>query len=432
MILGMFTFSLLSFAIAEEKIYFASNTNIGVATTDSPGEEYIARTLSLPELRARIKAGSEGSPSGTGSGGSGASTESNTASETFVERTEIAEIRASLRTGESLTIEERELSIGKLDTYRLELRERNRVVRTELELGADENGIVSINIEDGSRRTLKIMPITASERALIALRLHNCIESEGCTIELREVGKDNTGKSRIAYEVKATKEFRILGFMRNRAELRTQIDAETGEVISTERPWWNFIASESEESVVVETNTETTAGVDVSSTQTTDSTDDSQDNEDNNQIDDSSPSEDGSGGSGGGSGSGGPSSSSGSGGGSGGGPSGSGIGYGGLGSGSSSNYINADIEAEILSISNSDDEGTIKITKINYQDSVNYFEEGSQMNVLFPLGTKDDSRCSSPSGGCRVIRGFNEGNIVQGTISLYNGEVSFNQKSVLS
>ena len=77
------------------------------------------------------------------------------------------------------------------------------------------------------------------------LKLKNCNESRNCTIELKEVGQGN--QTRAAYEVKAQKTFKLFGFIKNREQVQTQIDAETGEEIKTQRPWWAWLASESEE-----------------------------------------------------------------------------------------------------------------------------------------------------------------------------------------
>jgi len=100
-------------------------------------------------------------------------------------------------------------------------------------------------LSNGRNAEVKIMPDVASVKALARLRLKVCNESGNCSIELKEVGQGN--QTRLAYEARARKTFRIFGFIKNRAEVRTQIDAETGDVIETKRPWWAWLASEREE-----------------------------------------------------------------------------------------------------------------------------------------------------------------------------------------
>jgi hypothetical protein len=100
-------------------------------------------------------------------------------------------------------------------------------------------------LKNGRDITIKIMPNVASLTALKRLRLKVCNESRNCSIELKEVGKGN--KTRLVYEAKARKTFKILGFIKNREQVRTRIDAETGEEIDVKRPWWAWMASEEDE-----------------------------------------------------------------------------------------------------------------------------------------------------------------------------------------
>jgi len=92
---------------------------------------------------------------------------------------------------------------------------------------------------------IKVMPNTASETALARLRIRVCNESNNCTIQLKEVGTGN--QTRAAYEVQAEKQAKVLGLFKTKMQVQAQIDAETGNVIQTKKPWWAFLASESEE-----------------------------------------------------------------------------------------------------------------------------------------------------------------------------------------
>ena len=87
------------------------------------------------------------------------------------------------------------------------------------------------------------MPNTASETALARLRLKNC--NEECTIELKEVG---TGEQvRMAYELKSQRNSKVFGMFNAKMDVEAQVDAETGELIKSNKPWWAFLASEKEE-----------------------------------------------------------------------------------------------------------------------------------------------------------------------------------------
>lgn len=102
-----------------------------------------------------------------------------------------------------------------------------------------------VRLRDGRSAELEILPDAAVERALERLRLRNCFEEEGCNITLKEVQVRN--QERVAYEVRAEKESRVLGLFRTRMQVAAQIDAESGEVILVNKPWWAFLASEEDD-----------------------------------------------------------------------------------------------------------------------------------------------------------------------------------------
>lgn len=97
-------------------------------------------------------------------------------------------------------------------------------------------------LSNGKNAEIKVMPNTASEKAIEKLQLKNCDSENKCSIELKEVG--NGEQVKVAYEIQAQKEARFLGMFKTRMKVQAQIDAETGEVIQSKKPWWAFLASE--------------------------------------------------------------------------------------------------------------------------------------------------------------------------------------------
>ena len=97
-------------------------------------------------------------------------------------------------------------------------------------------------LSNGKNAEIKVMPDTASERALERLRLKVCSEENECQIELKEVGSGE--KIKLAYELKTQRQSKVLGLFRARMQVQAQVDAETGEVIKVKKPWWAFLASE--------------------------------------------------------------------------------------------------------------------------------------------------------------------------------------------
>lgn len=100
-------------------------------------------------------------------------------------------------------------------------------------------------LSNGKNAEIKVMPNTASERALERLRLKVCSSEAGCSIELKEVG---TGDNKqLAYELQTERHSKVLGLFQAKMQVRAQVSAENGEVIGFEKPWWAFLATEPEE-----------------------------------------------------------------------------------------------------------------------------------------------------------------------------------------
>lgn len=138
----------------------------------------------------------------------------------------------------------------RIQNARIMARENNRLrihangdfADTNMSLFQGENQALKAKLSNGRNAEIKIMPNTASETALQRLRLRVCNESNNCTIELREVG--NQTQRRAAYEVQAQKRYKVLGLFRARARVRANVDAENGEVLSEDKPWWAAISTE--------------------------------------------------------------------------------------------------------------------------------------------------------------------------------------------
>lgn len=102
-----------------------------------------------------------------------------------------------------------------------------------------------VKLSNGKDSEVKVMPDTASEKALERLGLNVCLEEQGCQIELKEVGQGE--QIRAAYEIQAQKEAKVLGLFKTRMQVKAHVDAENGGVIQVQKPWWAFLASETEE-----------------------------------------------------------------------------------------------------------------------------------------------------------------------------------------
>ena len=98
-------------------------------------------------------------------------------------------------------------------------------------------------LSNGRNAEIKIMPDTASQTALQRLNLRNC--TDDCSIELKEA---NIGDQvRAVYEVRAQRDSKVFGIFGAKMQVQAQVDAETGELIQVNKPWWAFLAVEPEE-----------------------------------------------------------------------------------------------------------------------------------------------------------------------------------------
>jgi len=128
----------------------------------------------------------------------------------------------------------------------MKLRIRNVTAHSEFNITGEDDEMnrtrLKIHFPNGANSEIKIMPSTASERALERLRLHACNESNNCTIQLKATGKGN--ETRAMYEVQAERHFKLFGLFERKAQVRAQVDAETGDISSVGKPWWSFLASQ--------------------------------------------------------------------------------------------------------------------------------------------------------------------------------------------
>ena len=157
----------------------------------------------------------------------------------------ISQQQTRLMAGEFVSEDGQQLQVQQQSGTRMQLKVRNVSAHTEMELVQERvqnRTRLTTKLSNGMGAEIKVMPDTASERAIERLRLKVCSSENNCTIQLKEVGQGN--QTRAAYEVQADKESRVLGLFRKKMHVQAQVDAETGEVIQAKKPWWAFVASE--------------------------------------------------------------------------------------------------------------------------------------------------------------------------------------------
>jgi len=137
------------------------------------------------------------------------------------------------------------LNVKELAANLRELRVNGVSAQTSLNITAetDSEGKTKLKtkLKNGQEIEIKIMPDTASERALERLRLKVCSPEKNCTIQLKDVGSGETEK--VQYEVQLERHSRILGIFQKKMQVRAEVDAENGDV-NIHKPWWAFLATE--------------------------------------------------------------------------------------------------------------------------------------------------------------------------------------------
>lgn len=166
-------------------------------------------------------------------------------------------LNEGLREGQEFRIQVREENRTELREVNL-LRSQNRIMIQSGNVSASCSEECNLNesgnqfkimkrLSNGVNAEVKVMPDTASERALERLRLKVCSEEDNCTLELKEVSAKGESNVSLAYELKRERQARIFGFINSKMNVGAEVDAETGEVLKVNKPWWAFLASEPEE-----------------------------------------------------------------------------------------------------------------------------------------------------------------------------------------
>lgn len=157
-------------------------------------------------------------------------------------------VMAKIKAGNYMDQEGKGFSVEAGEGEKLKLRVMNITAHLGLNITPEQvqdKVRLMTQLSNGRNAEIKIMPDAASETALQRLRLKVCSSENNCTITLKEVGTGN--QTRAAYEIQVERHARILGLFQTKMQVRSQVDAENGEVLSVGKPWWSFLATETEE-----------------------------------------------------------------------------------------------------------------------------------------------------------------------------------------
>ncbi|MBU1632248.1 MAG: hypothetical protein KJ580_03490 [Nanoarchaeota archaeon] len=183
--------------------------------------------------------------------GQGVQTNTETQQQNQGEETQIQnqiQTQSRVKSGSYTTENGKQLQIQEQSNNKVQLKSGKASAQTSMEMikeQAQDKTKLKVKLSNGKNSEVKVMPDTASEKAMERLRMKVCSEENNCQIELKEVGQGE--QVRAAYEVQAQKQAKFLGLFKTKMQVQAQVDAENGEVIRVNKPWWAFLASESEE-----------------------------------------------------------------------------------------------------------------------------------------------------------------------------------------
>lgn len=104
---------------------------------------------------------------------------------------------------------------------------------------------MNVMLSDGENASILISPTTAFDITADELGTEPCFGN--CEVELVET--EHEGEARAAYKITTEKKYKFLGLFTTNAEVSAEIDAETGAVIDTDRPFWTIFSMEVNEDV---------------------------------------------------------------------------------------------------------------------------------------------------------------------------------------
>jgi len=123
----------------------------------------------------------------------------------------------------------RAILIGKSSEGNISIKEGSSSVESSEKLVIEDKRLF-IGSAEGNKE-IKITPLTVSNIAIKQLKLKNY------KIELKDVGN-------LVYEIVGKKNVKIMGFIKVEMKIKSQVNAESGFIEKTEKPWWSFLAKE--------------------------------------------------------------------------------------------------------------------------------------------------------------------------------------------
>lgn len=236
--------------ILNKQIFYAIFLLLSIALVMAPGQQDVTDDVTADKGGIANKDISVGNDQANGTG-SGSQVETETALKNAGEETQNkVTTQTMIQSGEYIAENGQNIQLQTKENNQVELKTGNAVAKTSMQMTQEKVGdktALKVQLSNGVNAEVKVMPDAASTTALERLGLKSCTAEEGCTIELKEVGKGETAEP--AYEVEAETEGKFLGLFKVKAKVKTQVSAESGEILRVKKPFLTSVKT-------VETTTE--------------------------------------------------------------------------------------------------------------------------------------------------------------------------------
>ncbi|MGV8171455.1 MAG: hypothetical protein ACP5OA_02050 [Candidatus Woesearchaeota archaeon] len=152
------------------------------------------------------------------------------------------QVKTQVQSGTLMMQGGKQVEIKTQSNNQVQLKSGNTEAQTSMKMTQEQTATgtkLQVQLSNGKNAEIKIMPDTASQKAIEQLQLKVCTAEEGCAIELKEVGKGETAEP--AYEIQGEAEGKFLGLFKTRAKVKVQVSADNGEILRVKKPFLTSI-----------------------------------------------------------------------------------------------------------------------------------------------------------------------------------------------
>lgn len=220
-------------------LFYAVFFLLSLSLVMAPGQQDVATSGSVDAGGAPEDVGT-GNDATNGSG-SQQQVEAVTALQNAGENTQnkvMTQTKTEAKSGEYTSEGGQKIQLQTKEGDKVELKSGNSVANTAMKMTQEQTATgtkLQVELSNGKNAEVKIMPDTASQKAMEQLQLKVCTAEEGCTLELKEVGKGEEAQP--AYEIQGEAEGKFLGLFKTKAKVKVQVSAENGEILRVKKPF---------------------------------------------------------------------------------------------------------------------------------------------------------------------------------------------------